>query len=230
MKDAVRAWHFADAAYQDNKVPLEAQRLTAGAESWGVGNEQVIRKGNIIAIRGSDDPQDWRRNFRFLPLPSGVHDGFSRSADKLCRSVREAVVGIMSDGRTPILTGHSGGAATAAELWCRFLEDGLLTDCYTFACPPVWTRECFGWISELWDGYAGVRHERYVCGLDIVPELELGIGEHLTVAVTLPAPAWTYWVLGWRRVRHHRRGSYRYGMRKRFRPLPPRLNRRRQLG
>ncbi|HHH46720.1 MAG TPA: hypothetical protein ENK53_06910 [Thiotrichales bacterium] len=90
----------------------------------------------VLVCRGSDDPEDWARNFRFLPaIGMGAswrlwHRGFLQEA----RVVYGFVMGLPADARPDWITGHSRGAAVA-----QILGPSVRRRTVTFAPPrPLW--------------------------------------------------------------------------------------------
>lgn len=135
----------------------------------------------FLAIEGSDELADWRRNFEFLITSSDEHLGFGSYARELMGQMLAS--GFRLDPkRHLILTGHSLGGAVAtiiaAQLQGRIPNLTLVT----FGSPRPGGRR----FRERFK----VPHFRYVHGQDVVPHLPsnlLGF-RHTTTPRTLSIP------------------------------------------
>ena len=134
-----------------------------------------------VAIEGSDESVDWRRNLEFVFTADDVHAGFANYATLLMAQILSAGTSFDSRKRL-ILCGHSLGGAVAtiiaSHLQPSFPHLGLIT----FGSPRPGGR-------RFRDRFQ-VPHLRYVHGDDIVPHLPsnlLGF-RHTVHPQTLPIP------------------------------------------
>jgi pimeloyl-ACP methyl ester carboxylesterase len=115
-----------------------------------------------VAIEGSDESVDWRRNLEMLYTSSDTHAGFANYATLLMAQMLSAGVNLDFRKRL-ILCGHSLGGAVAtiiaSHLQDRFPYLGLVT----FGSPRPGGRKFRDRLQ--------VPHLRYVHGDDIVPHL-----------------------------------------------------------
>ena len=134
-----------------------------------------------VAIEGSDESVDWRRNLEMLYTSSDTHAGFENYSTRLMAEMLAAGTSFDSRKRL-ILCGHSLGGAVAtiiaSHLQPSFPHLGLIT----FGSPRPGGR-------RFRDRFQ-VPHLRYVHGDDIVPHLPsnlLGF-RHVVPAKELPIP------------------------------------------
>ena len=115
-----------------------------------------------VAIEGSDESVDWRRNLEFVFTADDVHAGFANYATLLMAQMLSAGTSFDSCKRL-ILCGHSLGGAVAtiiaSHLQPSFPHLGLIT----FGSPRPGGRKFRDRLQ--------VSHLRYVHGDDIVPHL-----------------------------------------------------------
>lgn len=101
--------------------------------------EEAIRTGvrggwTVIAVRGSDSPQDWLSNFRMSKGEDGIHDGFESGAQDILWRCASIVLESSVKGSPVMITGHSRGGALAEVV---ALNLGL--PCVTFGAPRVFS-------------------------------------------------------------------------------------------
>lgn len=132
------------------------------ADSFGRPYESVymvwtddLRKRQVVAMRGTDDLQDWAANLHFRPTPDeilkvSVHEGFSRYAKAVYASLTKDHRGTLKRGYDTYFTGHSLGGAVAVLVGLYFYaEDPFgysFKGTYTFGQPRVFdTRGTTSW-------------------------------------------------------------------------------------
>ena len=125
----------------------------------------------IVAFRGTDDADDWRRNFKAIPAATGlgiVHAGFLEGYRALSLQVIRAVTAARDNDQAVWLTGHSLGGAMAVlaapELHAATKRlDGIVT----FGQPPVG----YPAFAEAWETTFPKRLVRYVNHRDVVADV-----------------------------------------------------------
>ena len=157
-----------------------------------------IDLGIVLAFRGtmSFDPmnppslRDWLNNFQALPktspdFPGDIHEGFLDTWDDLDDLVLNEVARIQATYPAPrpvYVTGHSkGGAIAALAAWRLSATGAPLAKVITFAAPKPGDA-----IFATAYANAGITHERYEYGDDIVPHLPLSDEGFIDVLNRLP--------------------------------------------
>lgn len=110
-------------------------------------NTQVLfaqdSRALVIAVRGSQEPQDWLVDGSDLLFPGEierVHVGFLRSANSIFNEARNRAVNARSAGKQVWITGHSLGGAVAQLLAYKLHKAGVTVDgVHTFGSPAVGT-------------------------------------------------------------------------------------------
>ena len=134
-----------------------------------------------VAIEGSDESVDWRRNLEFVFTADDVHAGFANYATLLMAQMLAAGVNLRLSKRL-ILCGHSLGGAVATIIASHLQENFPHLGLITFGSPRPGGRKFRQRIA--------VDHMRFVHGDDIVPHLPsnlLGF-RHVVPAKELPIP------------------------------------------
>lgn len=176
-KMAVRA---AAAAY------LETTELTKLADRWGVSPDRikpisiehnfavVISHGDLmlVAFRGTDDSEDWVKNFNFVPTKTEwgyVHGGFNDAIEELWPEVI-ATIRTMRDREQPIwFVGHSLGGAMAVLGAAKLKHEGVEpAGVVTFGQPPLG----YGSFTEKITSFLGGPVIRFVNHVDAVVEVQ----------------------------------------------------------
>jgi pimeloyl-ACP methyl ester carboxylesterase len=115
-----------------------------------------------IAIEGSDELADWRRNFEFVLTSTDEHLGFGAYARELMTQMWAA--GVQLDrNQTIVLTGHSLGGAVASIIAAQLQEQLPLLELVTFGSPRPGGKRFAERLT--------VPHHRYVHADDVVPHL-----------------------------------------------------------
>jgi pimeloyl-ACP methyl ester carboxylesterase len=170
------------AVYQD---PLDWSVHTEGDTVW-------------IAIEGSDELADWRRNFEFFMTSTDEHLGFGSYARELMAQMWASGV-VLDPAKKTILCGHSLGGAVATIMATELQNHLPLLELVTFGSPRPGGKRLGKRLK--------VPHHRYVHRDDIVPHMPsnlLGF-RHTTHAVMLEA-----WDGNLRRgISDHDMGAYR---------------------
>ena len=134
-----------------------------------------------VAIEGSDETVDWRRNLEMLYTSSDTHAGFANYATLLMAQMLAAGVNLRLSKRL-VLCGHSLGGAVAtiiaSHLQPSFPHLGLIT----FGSPRPGGRKFRDRLQ--------VPHLRYVHGDDVVPHLPSSLFgfRHTAHPQVLPIP------------------------------------------
>jgi len=134
-----------------------------------------------VAIEGSDESVDWRRNLEFVFTASDTHAGFANYATLLMAQMLAAGVNLHLSERL-VLCGHSLGGAVAtiiaSHLQPSFPHLGLIT----FGSPRPGGRRFRDRLQ--------VPHLRYVHGDDVVPHLPSSLFgfRHTAHPQVLPIP------------------------------------------
>ena len=167
----------------DSDIHIAAQ---LSREVYGIKPDWLVmvdpmRATTWLAIEGSDDLVDWRRNFEFLMTSSDTHAGFANYATLIMAELLAAGV-VLNPKHRVIICGHSLGGAVATII-AAHLQDHLPHLCLvTFGSPKPGGKRFAQRLR--------VRHHRYVHGHDVVPLLPsrlLGF-KHTTSASLLQHP------------------------------------------
>jgi pimeloyl-ACP methyl ester carboxylesterase len=121
----------------------------------------------IVAFRGSITPEDWIRDFIFLPIETTTHPqlgpchaGFLDDAMSIVQDVLDAVA-----GKPFILTGHSlGGALALGVAGLCWAAGNMPVKVVTFGAPRFGMRQFVSFVTPL-------QIAQYRRGCDIVPEV-----------------------------------------------------------
>jgi pimeloyl-ACP methyl ester carboxylesterase len=136
-----------------------AQQVYQQPADWLVRQDPDI---TYIAIEGSDELADWRRNFEFMLTSSSEHLGFGTYARALMAQMWAAGVKLDRE-RVTVLCGHSLGGAVATVM-ASILQDHLpLLELVTFGSPRPGGKRFAERLT--------VPHLRYTHADDIVPHL-----------------------------------------------------------
>lgn len=190
-------------SYYQYGVLATGHETYAKAVTLDIENSQVTiyqaEKTNILAFRGTDDPQDWLENFDIWPAAAHkvhsyeamrpfvpkkaplVHGGFYKAYKRLQPSLRDLVDRYDREDCRWLLTGHSMGGAVAciAAMAMRWELD---PDVVTFGAPR------WGNVHACWIANQKSRSMlRFVNNNDIVPYLPTPLGpwRHSSPAVEL---------------------------------------------
>ncbi len=115
-----------------------------------------------VAIEGSDESVDWRRNLEFVFTADDVHAGFANYATLLMAQILSAGTSFDSRKRL-ILCGHSLGGAVATIIASHMQDHFPRLGLVTFGSPRPGGRKFRDRLQ--------VEHKRFVHGDDIVPHL-----------------------------------------------------------
>jgi pimeloyl-ACP methyl ester carboxylesterase len=119
-----------------------------------------------LAIEGSDELIDWRRNLEFLLTSSDTHIGFSNYATLLMSQMLVNNVSVMFSNRL-IITGHSLGGAVATIIAANLQDHIQNLHLVTFGSPRPGGKRFAKRLR--------VPHYRFVHGKDVVPHLPSSI-------------------------------------------------------
>lgn len=129
-----------------------------------IGNDRLI----VVAFRGTDNAQNWLRNFRAIPKTfelGRVHEGFLDGYNALSAAVVKQVLLFRDTNQTVWATGHSLGGAIALLAAPELQRaTGQLERIITFGQPPVGYSE----FAESWQAKFPKRLVRYVNHRDAV--------------------------------------------------------------
>ena len=134
-----------------------------------------------VAIEGSDEMVDWRRNLEMLLTSSDTHVGFANYATLLMAEMLAASAPLDRYARL-ILCGHSLGGAVATIIASHLQDYFTFLGLVTFGSPRPGGRKFRNRLR--------VPHHRFVHGADLVPHFPstfLGF-RHVTRPLVLPAP------------------------------------------
>ena len=115
-----------------------------------------------VAIEGSDEALDWRRNLEFVFTADDVHAGFANYATLLMAQMLAAGTDLDPHARL-ILCGHSLGGAVATIIASHMQDHFPHLGLVTFGSPRPGGRKFRDRLQ--------VEHKRFVHGLDVVPHL-----------------------------------------------------------
>jgi len=119
---------------------------------------QTVDGTLFIAIEGTDEALDWRRNFEFVFTADDTHAGFANYATLLMAKMWAAGVDLCGAEQV-VVTGHSLGGAVATII-----------------------------AAQLQDHHAPVHLVTFVHGMDVVPHMPLAAFgfRHVSPAIVLP--------------------------------------------
>lgn len=200
---------YADAVYLDRRVHPIARAKANASNVYGFGSDIAIIEGNCVAIRGSDDREDWISNFRFLPNSLGEHRDFARVAEKFLPIFEKRAAEAAELGEYLRIYGHSRGGGIAILLAALLARLDYPTLCVTFGAPPSFTHEGAENLMSLKER---PMIYRVVTRLDPVPKMTFGIGVHPVPAIIVKPPLWMSLIPFGRRILHHRRRAYWHGV------------------
>lgn len=112
--------------------------ITVGADQAVViANEHLV----VVAFRGTDNAENWVRNFNFLPAKTAfgpVHAGFLEAFRALWPDVARSIAALRDKNQPIWLTGHSLGGAIALLAAAELQRAALpIAGIVTFGQPPV---------------------------------------------------------------------------------------------
>jgi triacylglycerol lipase len=136
-----------------------------------------------IAVEGSDELADWRRNAEFLITSSSEHLGFGAYARELMAQMWIARVEIDPNQDT-IICGHSLGGAVATIMAAQLQDQLPLLQLVTFGSPRPGGRR--------FKQRLRVPHYRFVHANDVVPTMPMAACgfRHTCPATQLGARRW----------------------------------------
>lgn len=154
-------------------MPLSHEQLQVAADMacrvYSDPKDWIIHTGvtaTWVAIEGSDELADWRRNFEFFLTSTDEHLGFGTYARELMGQMLAA--GIHLDATKPlILCGHSLGGAVATIIAAQLQDHLPLIELVTFGSPRPGGRRFRERLR--------VPHHRYVHADDVVPKLPAAV-------------------------------------------------------
>jgi pimeloyl-ACP methyl ester carboxylesterase len=182
--------------YQLSVAADLCRAVYANPDDWLVHTEDTT---TWIAIEGSDELADWRRNFEFILTSSDEHLGFGSYARQLMAEMWAQRVELDLN-HTIVLCGHSLGGAVATIMAAQLQNEIPKLELVTFGSPRPGGRKLRKRLR--------VPHHRYRHASDIVPEMPLWIaGFRHTAPVIQLEPSSPLHAL--RGVKDHDMGVYR---------------------
>lgn len=141
LKQAYSTVEYSVLAYEDES-PHESLKMDAFKnDSWCWYFDDGLKVLNL-AIRGSNELQDWFKNFSIFPTRLKgvglVHRGFLSSARAILPYITDKVLNAHENNYKIILTGHSYGGAVAQILQQLFLTLNIETFVVSYGAPRVW--------------------------------------------------------------------------------------------
>ena len=120
-----------------------ARILSKDGEDFGVVLFDSKSKTALVAIRGTEDLEDWLHDLDAVPVPIAgdgplVHKGFLDATDEIWPGVRDLLMRLNPE--KVLITGHSLGAAMAVQCAYTLAIVWPVTVC-TFAGPRVGSPE-----------------------------------------------------------------------------------------
>lgn len=130
---------------------------------------------SLVAFRGTDNPENWVNNFKFLPTQTSfgkVHAGFLEGLRALWPDVLRVLVASRNKNQPIFLVGHSLGGAIAL-LAAVELQRAMqpVARVITFGQPPVG----YATFARYWDKNSHAQLVRYVNHVDAVVEVNIPI-------------------------------------------------------
>lgn len=140
-------------------IPFDRENV----EGFVAANREHV----VLALRGTDELQDWVSNFRFkqiLDYGGSAHEGFATALALVWEPINQAIDQLATSGQTLWITGHSlGGALATLAAWRLDRERERPYATYTFGAPrtldPIAARRYNG------------RLYRFVNSDDVVPDV-----------------------------------------------------------
>jgi hypothetical protein len=136
-----------------------AQQVYQQPADWLVRQDPDI---TYIALEGSDELADWRRNFEFVLTSTDEHLGFGTYARELVSQMWAAGVTLDRE-RVTLICGHSLGGAVASIIAAMLQTHLPLLELITFGSPRPGGKRFAKRLT--------VPHHRYTHADDIVPHL-----------------------------------------------------------
>ena len=163
LKNGLYLAHASNASYRDDptdsssygKLGLSDPDVFKTSDSGlgDIGFVAHVGQNVVVAIRGTDDIEDWKSNVDFTKisrLGSKVHKGFWEGMQGILDPILTAIRRLDYQGKTLWLTGHSrgGGLATllAQQLYKKFSTsdpDLVPKNVFTFGAPRVGNLEFY---------------------------------------------------------------------------------------
>jgi hypothetical protein len=138
-----------------------AQQVYERPADWLVYTEGLTQ---WIAIEGSDELADWRRNFEFFLTSTDEHLGFGAYARELMAQMWASHIEL-DPNKTIVLCGHSLGGAVATIMAAQLQDQLPLLELVTFGSPRPGGAKLAARLR--------VPHHRFVHADDVVPHMPL---------------------------------------------------------
>ena len=140
---------------------------------------QTVDGTLFIAIEGTDEALDWRRNFEFVFTADDTHAGFANYATLLMAQMWAAGVDLCGAEQV-VVTGHSLGGAVATIIAAQLQDHHAPVHLVTFGSPRPG--------GQKFRERLRVPHHRFVHGMDVVPHMPLAAFgfRHVSPAIMLP--------------------------------------------
>jgi pimeloyl-ACP methyl ester carboxylesterase len=135
-----------------------------------------------LAIEGTDELVDWRRNFEFILTSTDEHLGFGSYARELMGQMWANHVNL-DPNKTTILCGHSLGGAVATIMAAALQDQLPLLELVTFGSPRPGGAKFAKRLR--------VPHHRYVHEDDVVPHMPLWIAGFRHTAPAIQLQPWS---------------------------------------
>ena len=169
---------LAGLAYEQDTTVIDAELAQLGlhdAVHFDMPSTQAfVASGDEaahVAFRGTQEPEDWLTNAKFLPSTSElgvkVHSGFSEGLNEVWGQIEPVVA---SAGLPVIVTGHSLGAALASLAAIRLSTTGHgIAGVYTYGQP----RTGHSSFASLYNSALGSITFRFINHIDLVTRVPL---------------------------------------------------------
>jgi predicted alpha/beta-hydrolase family hydrolase len=140
---------------------------------------QTVDGTLFIAIEGTDEALDWRRNFEFVFTADDTHAGFANYSVLLMAQMWAAGVNLCRAEQV-VVTGHSLGGAVATIIAAQLQDHHAPVHLVTFGSPRPG--------GAKFRDRLRIPHDRFVHGMDVVPHMPLAAFgfRHTSPAIVLP--------------------------------------------